>query len=1151
MMNRTLSLMAACLVGVATYAQWTAPEQPTAASELVSGHSYMVRNADSDGLYLAGSTTWYSWSSSLSLVENNDASTPITYKISQETDDEGNTGWTFLNISTQKYTFISGLISAEEGSNLYEYNGFGEMHIDMGTQGHNFFDITEQDAANHLYRIKVVETDSVYGDQTGYWGFIKNAANYPTAVYAFLDPSDSNNCCNWEFVDYTTYETQVELYNALIEAAEAGVDTSSASAVYENSSSTVEQLEAALTELKKGIAEILTNGASMDNPVDVTSLIGNADFTDGTLSPWENTNGVLVYSGDTFPNGDCNVADYNDNETFNHAMAAWVSSSSSLGDEDVHQTISYAPAGMYVLSCSMVAQHGSDMPTGVYLYAGTQETECQHDETLWSSLVAAGTTNQLMMHPTVTFLHQGGELTIGVKLVETNCNWVYASNFNMTYYGETTKSESYLTLQTSVESAQAYTDTETYHYSEAALQELEAAIASAEALLSNSAATDDELTAENEALQAVLATVKLNVQAYNDLASYIETLESDRDKYDEAGLDDISGTLADLYDEMQDHYADCDLTNEEIQAYIDGYTDLLTGLLEDALQYATEDNPIDVTLLYLQNADFTDGSLDPWENTNGVLVYSTDTFPNGDCNVSEYNNYETFNHAIAGWVSSSTSLGDDDVHQTITDLPKGSYILSCSMVAQHSTDMPSGVYLYTSGLVETTTEVTHDEDLWAELIEAGTTNQLMEHPQHVFYHAGGDLTVGVRLESTNCNWVYASKFTLSYAGESINALYQAMMAMKEQAAALEDEAMYINKADQLLQEGINAAEDCASDDEEAILAVMEQLQDAMTYAKEAIELVSTLEYDYTIYSEYLMGEIESDYEEYETLIDEIGAAISDGYESKEQIEGYISSLASGFTAYVQYPVLETSSEENPGDITAALVNANFEGIGAGSTNEFWTVTRDGGTESGSYDVYECYNNTSFDVSQTVTGLADGYYRVRVQGFYRPGSNADNVDSLAVDPDYGQNVVLYANTVSTPICNVIEGGTTTATGLDGETSVEYNGETLYLPNSMSSFAGYVENFPDIYWTQVDVQVEGGSLTVGLRKSEHISSDWTIWNEFQLLYLGTETPTGIEEVADAEAAADAAAQAGIYDLSGRKVSKPQKGIYIVNGKKVVIK
>ena len=42
-----------------------------------------------------------------------------------------------------------------------------------------------------------------------------------------------------------------------------------------------------------------------------------------------------------------------------------------------------------------------------------------------------------------------------------------------------------------------------------------------------------------------------------------------------------------------------------------------------------------------------------------------------------------------------------------------------------------------------------------------------------------------------------------------------------------------------------------------------------------------------------------------------------------------------------------------------------------------------------------------------------------------------------------------------------------------------------------------------------------------------------------------PTGIEEITD-----NRAESTDIYDLQGRKVKNPSKGIYIINGKKVFV-
>ena len=50
------------------------------------------------------------------------------------------------------------------------------------------------------------------------------------------------------------------------------------------------------------------------------------------------------------------------------------------------------------------------------------------------------------------------------------------------------------------------------------------------------------------------------------------------------------------------------------------------------------------------------------------------------------------------------------------------------------------------------------------------------------------------------------------------------------------------------------------------------------------------------------------------------------------------------------------------------------------------------------------------------------------------------------------------------------------------------------------------------------------------------------------FGGETPTGIDDV---KAILNGCGADMIYDLSGRRVNNPTKGIYIINGKKVLIK
>ena len=92
-----------------------------------------------------------------------------------------------------------------------------------------------------------------------------------------------------------------------------------------------------------------------------------------------------------------------------------------------------------------------------------------------------------------------------------------------------------------------------------------------------------------------------------------------------------------------------------------------------------------------------------------------------------------------------------------------------------------------------------------------------------------------------------------------------------------------------------------------------------------------------------------------------------------------------------------------------------------------------------------------------------------------------------------------------------------------------------------------------WQYVEVEglVEDGELTIAVSSSSTTQFTWSNADAFKLYYAGAveeeepgDDPTGIESV-------ESQVEAVIYDLSGRRVQKMEKGIYIVNGKKVVIK
>jgi hypothetical protein len=61
----------------------------------------------------------------------------------------------------------------------------------------------------------------------------------------------------------------------------------------------------------------------------------------------------------------------------------------------------------------------------------------------------------------------------------------------------------------------------------------------------------------------------------------------------------------------------------------------------------------------------------------------------------------------------------------------------------------------------------------------------------------------------------------------------------------------------------------------------------------------------------------------------------------------------------------------------------------------------------------------------------------------------------------------------------------------------------------------------------------------------TAQWVVWDNFQLKYLGSDNSTGIQEAVTSQKEQDDT----VYDLSGRRVMKPSRGIYIKDGKKII--
>lgn len=75
------------------------------------------------------------------------------------------------------------------------------------------------------------------------------------------------------------------------------------------------------------------------------------------------------------------------------------------------------------------------------------------------------------------------------------------------------------------------------------------------------------------------------------------------------------------------------------------------------------------------------------------------------------------------------------------------------------------------------------------------------------------------------------------------------------------------------------------------------------------------------------------------------------------------------------------------------------------------------------------------------------------------------------------------------------------------------------------------------------IKGGTLTLGVELKNYQSNDCK-FDHFTLEYLGAPATTGISEAVNAKA------DGQYYDLNGRRINRPSKGLYIISGQCVVV-
>lgn len=263
---------------------------------------------------------------------------------------------------------------------------------------------------------------------------------------------------------------------------------------------------------------------------------------------------------------------------------------------------------------------------------------------------------------------------------------------------------------------------------------------------------------------------------------------------------------------------------------------------------------------------------------------------------------------------------------------------------------------------------------------------------------------------------------------------------------------------------------------------------------------------------------------------------------------------------------ERATEENPVDLTFLISRPGFNQRERFSTfwfNEGFAIW--GENQNHSDFALESYNGgVGVNFSHQLEDIPLGVYKVCIQGFYRNGdhyrqANADKVS----------NAVLFAGKNSTPLVNITLHDNQAPT--DGTNAVASDGTTYHYPYDIPESTVWFRT--GLFNNYVVATVEDGyTLPIGVEKTaKGEDGDWIVVDNIRLYYYGPDADEDVVAAADDPAAYIASDASGvedviedsfepvgapvdnvIYNLQGIRVANPSTpGIYIVNGKKVLIK